>query len=345
MKCPQPERLLENLAGKNGAVEKARAEAHVAGCGPCGAALDSLLAPAGPLVRFLAETAPARLEGCPEPEDLAWWSEGGPMQPGEANRIALHLSGCEACALLSAQLRLELARGSQAVGPFHPAQAQAAHIPAAVWRASLIAQIVGGLLLALFLMRVILPRLSHLALPRMVVRTEQPSVQPASSNSQEWPLRAAFEFRLRGSSETHELQFPYFAGLQLSKDYEYAVQLTAQRSGWFLLLAVGPDQRLSVPLPSGTPSSGVPRLETGQAARFPSGTAWAPVDAIPGRREFYVVYLDNSAAAQALLAESQHTEASGHGAVAWGPKLEELVAAGCASVNQPCVLKFEYEVY
>jgi hypothetical protein len=166
------------------------------------------------------------------------------------------------------------------------------------------------------------------------------------SNPAESPLQAIFEFRLRESSETHSLMFPHYPGIQLSRDYEYAVHLTALRPGWILLISVNPDQRLSLLLPARAPSNQVPSLKAGGVMRFPSGSAWDPVAANSGRHKLYALYLDNAKAAEELVAESRRAEDTGASAVALEKELDEMVVTGgCASLSRPCVLTFEYEVF
>lgn len=348
MTCPQPDRLIEQLAGEHGASTLARAEAHVQSCASCCTVLNAFVKPSDSFIRLIAQTEPASGGHCPDLESLACWCAGDPLNSAEAHLISLHLSGCEACAVLTAHLRLELADG--AVQPFGGVfQDQnglfaAAPAIASTSRVPVIAQLVGAFLLVLVSASIVLPKLDRLKLPRLAPATlgnALPGANPAES-----PLQAIFEFRLRESSETRSLIFPHYPGIQLSKDYEYAVHLTALRPGWILLFSVNPNQRLSLLLPARASSNHVPSLKTGGVMRFPSGSAWEPVSANSGRHRFYALYLDNAKAAEALVAESHRAEDTGASSAALEKELDEMVeAGGCASVSRPCVLTFEYDVF
>jgi hypothetical protein len=202
------------------------------------------------------------------------------------------------------------------------------------------------LLLVLFSAAIIVPRLSRLDLPRLefpgAVAVGQRPAQPAPGA---WPLHASFEFRLKGSSETHSLWLPHYPGVQLSESYEYAVHFNAYRAGWLLLFSVDQGGRLSLVVPAAGPSSRIPHLDTGQTLRFPHESEWEPIAAVSGQRKLYAVYLDSIAAAEELLTESRRPDSSGP-SEALARKLDEMVVVGgCSSLDRPCVLKLEYEVF
>jgi hypothetical protein len=349
MRCPAPDRLLETLAGGKGSAVRTAAEAHVRVCASCRALVDALVTPSDTLIRFVTATGPASLGGCPELEDLACWCTGGPLPPEGVRRVALHVSGCEACAFLAAQLRLEIGPAAEhSFGRLFQHQsgpAAGAPMRLAVSRAPVVAQCAGAVLFVLFAAAILVPKLSRLDLPRLefpsAVAVGQRPAQPAPAA---WPLQASFEFRLKGSSETHSLWLPHYPGVQLSEGYEYGVHLNAHRAGWLLLFSVDQGGRLSVLVPAGGPSNRVPHLDTGQTLRFPPEPEWEPITAVPGQRKLYAVFLDSIAVAEELLNESERPDASGLNE-ALAKKLDEGVVGGCSSVDRPCVLKLEYEVF
>jgi hypothetical protein len=348
MICPPPELLFESLAGGGGWSARARAEAHLHSCASCRAAADAFVAPADPLVRLVASVGPAAYGSCPSLEDIACWYAGDPLYPEEVRHISQHVSGCEACAFSVAQLGLGLSKGlgRPPAGISQNRRAPAAQPPAmtAASRTAVIAQVFGALVLVLVSGAIILPKLTLPDFTRGV--TLDRGSAGTRSIPAEWPLESSFEFRLQSSSETHSLMFPHDPGVQLSRDYQYAIHFTARRPGWILLFSVGPDQRLSLLVPGGGASSQIPHLEAGQTGRFPSGSAWEAVAADPGQRRFYAVYLDNAAAAEALAAESRRASAAGPPAAPLMKKLDAMAAAGdCTSQDRPCVLTFDYEVF
>lgn len=350
MQCPAPDRLLETLAGGSSSAARAAAEAHVRGCASCRASVDALLAASDALVRLVTVTGPTSLGRCPELEDLACWCTGGPLPPEGVRRVALHVSGCEACAFLAAQLRFELGPGAEhsygRLFQHRGGSASDAPVHLAVSRAPVVAQCVGTLFLALVSAAIIIPKISRLNFPRLefppAVAVSPRPAQPALAA---WPLKASFEFRLKGSAETHSLWFPHSPAVQLSESYEYAVHFNAHRAGWLLLFSVDQGGRLSVAVPAGGTSNRIPYLDTGQTLRFPRESEWEPIAAVPGRCKLYAVYLDSIAAADNLLTESQRSDASGL-REALARKLNEMVVVGgCSSVDRPCALKLEYEVF
>jgi hypothetical protein len=345
MKCSAFDRILDDTAGKNGPVAQTSAETHIQTCALCRARVDELVAPGESLARLIANIEPMTVGSCPGIEDLACWCADDALQPEEARSISLHVSACEACAFSSAQLRLELGRGlGLPHGTVLQARDRATGNSPAVSSAPVVAQVVGTLILAVATATILIPRFDRLNWPRepQAVQGREQSLLDVD----QWPLQASFEFRLRGRQETHSLTFPHYPGVQLSRDYEYAVHLSTRRTGWLLLFLKGPDNRLSLLLPTGAPSNPILRLEAGQTARFPSESVWEPISASSGRGELYAVYLDNVTMAETLVSESRRAGASGHKAETLAAKLDQMVVAGdCTSLDRPCVLTFEWEVF
>jgi len=339
---------MKSLAGEHGPAAREAAKAHVRTCASCRAGVDALVAPSDSLVRLAATTEPATVGRCPELEDLACWCTGDTLRPDDVKRIALHVSGCEACAFMTAQLRLELALSPERPfgGLFEHRNGSAvnASVGSAGLGAPVIAQVVGGLLLVLISATVLLPKLGRLEFLHEAPVYQRHAQRPP--DPAEWPLQASLEFRLKGAAEKHSLMFPHYPPVQLAENYEYAFHFTSRRTGWLLLFSVDQDRRLSLLVPGGAPSSRIPGLEAGRTLRFPPEPAWEPVAANSGRREFYAVYLDSVVAAEELVTKARLPDASGQIAATLTRKLKEMVVAGgCAYADRPCVLTLEYEVF
>lgn len=277
----------------------------------------------------------------------------GGASEGEAADLERHLAGCDRCVV---RARLEYKAATAPVWwapqrprlgpipPVPPAGPPVGGTPPAASRASVIAQVFGALALVLYSTMIILPRF-HGPQSTHEPATAQGRALPPP-NHVDWPFEAIFEFRLISSAETHRLMFPRHPGVHLSRDYDYSVHFIARRSGWILLFSMDRDRGPSLLFPSGGASDQIPHLEAGQTVRFPAEPAWEPISAVSGRRELYAVYLDSVATAQELVNESRLSDASGQRAEGLTRKLDEMVVAdGCTSVDRPCVLTFEYEVF
>jgi hypothetical protein len=343
MNCSQPDRLIESLLGENGAASRTQAEAHLASCASCRTALDALAAPSGAFVSFLAQREPSSTGQCPDLESLGCLFAGDPLPPEEARLISAHIAGCESCALLAAGFKLNFAKGA---GFFPGQQGSSAPSPAvaAASPASVIAQVVGVVALLVLLGSFVLPRLDRVELPHVTPDTAVGAL-PVSTPAEE-PPQASFHYRTKSDSTERSLLFPHDSQLRLSRDSEFAIQLTAQRSDLFLLLTENPDRRFTLLLPEGDSSARIPSLNSGQIARFPASSAWEPVGVSPGPHKLFAIFLDDRVAAESLVAQARRAESSASDAAALNKTLDQMASTqGCASTGAPCLQSFEYEVF
>lgn len=348
MACPAPDRLLSVLAGSDGGSAQRAAEAHVQSCASCRGGLSAITSPSGSLRLLVGTIEPERAGVCPEIEDLACWSAGDPLSPESSARIAAHVSECEACGVLYGRLKLELGgpSGASTLSTLEPRNQPPKITQGALGslRAGFVAQVAGAFSLAFLSIAVVLPRL-HQHRPTQEPTSTQPSSLPPHA-AIDSPFAAAFDFRLKGGSDTHTVMFPHHPGVHLSENYEYAVKVAVRRTGWLFVISIGPDRRPSLLLPDGDRSTDVPRLNAGDTRRFPSERAWRPIDRGPGRWNLYAVYLDNAAGTEKLFNECSAAYASASLAAELVKQLEDNMTAGsCLAVDHTCVQTLEYEVF
>jgi hypothetical protein len=335
-----PEQLLAHLAGDFGVDACLSAKAHLSECAACAQALNGILTVAEPVNNFLATTAPQATGDCPDPEELAWWIDDPDLRSADT-ALSDHLARCEACAYTVAQIRLESTHplptaGSAVSIKSPPTPKSAASFP-------LLPQVIGGIILALVAIGLIITKLPP---------TNEGGTEPlknaagSTASTAAWPIDAAFNYRLKDDSRTFSLSFPHRLPLQLSPDYEYAIQVRGTRAGWFLLFRLDPDQRLLLLTPDGAARTGASyALGPGAEKRFPPAPSWRIIDPAPGARRFYAIFLDDKMQVDEILAQWNLAASTGRSANLRAHLDDIVVRSSCGIVGQPCTLTLEFEVF
>jgi hypothetical protein len=340
MSCLPPEQLLAQLAGDFGLDARLSAEAHRRECSACAQALNGILTVTEPLTHFLATTAPEATDDCPDAEELARWVDH-PDFRSAGTRVSDHLARCEACAYTVAQIRLDSIHhlpptASTATIKATPIAASAASLP-------LLPQVIGGIILAVVAIGLVITKLP---------KTNQAGTEPLNNAENSpasiaaWPIDAAFYYRLRGDSRTFTLPLPHRSPLQLSPDYEYAIQVRGTRAGYFLLFRVDSDHRLLLLTSDGDAQTRVSyELGPGAEIRFPHAPSWQVVDPTPGPRRFYAIFLEDKKQVDEILAQWDIVQSTGLSVSLLAHLDDFVVRSGCGIVGQPCALTLEFEVF
>lgn len=345
MKCPRSDDLLRLIVDQG--VPSVRLETHLEVCPECQAVLDRIAAaqPSDLLGRLVAEVRPASAGSCPEPEELAAWCEGTSLPVDLVQRIGKHVLLCESCGAAASLLRLELLskEGPAAASHFRygPVRSWDSTLSSAPSRAIAIAKVAGGLVLLVMVGFIIVPGLIRLVRPGFSTLETVPPVSRAAAST---VVSGLFEYGTGEHAGTSSQPFSNRSLVQLSPGYQYAIELTAARPGWLMLVSEGSGDQPSLLAPDNKLKPLV-HVEAGQHVRYPSKD-WETVSAAAGQRRFYALYFESDFRAQAFIADLARASKSAQDAAAFYATLSRLTGdEECSNPERGCGITFEYEVF